>query len=141
MADTSPVLVDSVFSKRFIFLACTWDENQEASGYPAALMEVFDTSGTNSRTPLGADSSSTGNASSERHSGTHEEVPAAFTLAPMTYSTLSSFAILGKRALSLADIIDPFQNLNFAFLTQFISRSNAHLTAKPSDTTVTATKN
>ncbi|KAF2322265.1 hypothetical protein GH714_009829 [Hevea brasiliensis] len=113
---------------------------QEASG-PAALMEVSDTSGTNSRTPLGADSSLTGDASSERHSGTHEEVLAAFTLAPMTYSTLSSSAILGKRALSLADIINPLQNLNFTFLAQFTSRANAHFTARPSDTTVIATKN
>ncbi|KAF2324155.1 hypothetical protein GH714_008538 [Hevea brasiliensis] len=40
---------------------------------PAVLIEVFNTNDTNSGTPLSADSSSTSDASSERHSRTHDE--------------------------------------------------------------------
>ncbi|KAF2284945.1 hypothetical protein GH714_032877 [Hevea brasiliensis] len=121
-------------------------------------VEVSDTSGTDSKTPLGADSSFTSDASFERHSGTHEEVqspvssecnhatqevanvgdnndplgndndplgnillptssevPTTSTPAPVTSSTLSSFAISGQRALPLANIVDPLQNLDFSF--------------------------
>ncbi|KAF2318431.1 hypothetical protein GH714_007484 [Hevea brasiliensis] len=55
-------------------------------------------------------------------SPTSLEVPATLALAPMTSSTLSSSAISGQRAIPLANIVDPLQDLHFSFLAQFSSR-------------------
>ncbi|KAF2304608.1 hypothetical protein GH714_035162 [Hevea brasiliensis] len=64
-----------VLFQRVVSLAYTWDKSQamKSQATLAVLVEVFDTSDTNSRTLSGADSSFIGDASFERHSKAYEE--------------------------------------------------------------------
>ncbi|KAF2298768.1 hypothetical protein GH714_027015 [Hevea brasiliensis] len=98
---------------------------------PIVPLEVSNTSDTNSGTCSSADISFTGDAFSKRHSGTQEEVQSLATsesdhatlevtitsaLALVTSSTPISSAISSQRAISLANIFDPLQDLDFLFL-------------------------